>query len=210
MKKLFIIGAGGLAREVYSFISSHNFTMDDWLFEGFLDDDNDLLTKFGLSHLWRGSVGSNVPSSDNLYLIAIGSCSVKAAIFSEMQSKGAHFTNYIHPTAFVGKTVNLGKSCIILPHSVIPTDSIVGDAVVINSFCTIGHDTVVGSFTTISGHCDITGGVHIGQSVFLSSGVKIAPSKKIGDNASVGIGSIVVKNVKPGVTVFGNPAKVLF
>jgi acetyltransferase-like isoleucine patch superfamily enzyme len=33
------------------------------------------------------------------------------------------------------------------------------------------------------------------------------PGIKIGDGATVGTGSVVIKNVKPGVTVFGNPAK---
>jgi serine acetyltransferase len=43
--------------------------------------------------------------------------------------------------------------------------------------------------------------------VYVACGVSIAPSKKIGDGATIGIGSVVISNVKPGVTVFGNPAK---
>ena len=35
----------------------------------------------------------------------------------------------------------------------------------------------------------------------------MAPSKKIGDNATVGISSVVISNVKAVTKVFGNPAK---
>jgi acetyltransferase-like isoleucine patch superfamily enzyme len=43
--------------------------------------------------------------------------------------------------------------------------------------------------------------------VYVACGVSIAPSKKIGDGAYVGIGSVVISNVKAGTKVFGNPAK---
>ena len=38
-------------------------------------------------------------------------------------------------------------------------------------------------------------------------GCIIVPHRKIGDNAVIGTGSVVLGNVKAGVTVFGNPAK---
>ena len=35
----------------------------------------------------------------------------------------------------------------------------------------------------------------------------IYPGKKVGDDAFIGIGSVVINNVKAGTKVFGNPAK---
>jgi acetyltransferase-like isoleucine patch superfamily enzyme len=35
----------------------------------------------------------------------------------------------------------------------------------------------------------------------------VAPHKKIGDGAYIGIGSVVISNIKAGTRVFGNPAK---
>jgi acetyltransferase-like isoleucine patch superfamily enzyme len=37
-------------------------------------------------------------------------------------------------------------------------------------------------------------------------GARIVPNRSIGDGAVVGIGSVVLLNVQPGTTVFGNPA----
>ena len=51
--------------------------------------------------------------------------------------------------------------------------------------------------------------VVIGKDVFLAAGVCVAQDLHIGDGAYLGIGAVVLKNVNPGDTVFGNPARVM-
>ena len=211
MKKgLIIVGAGGFGRELLSFISQHNYERDDWVFSGFLDDNTNSLKPFGLERYWLGQIQSHTPSNDNVYLIALANPRTREATFTKFKNAGANFINYFCNSAFIGARVQTGLSCIVLHNSIVSTDSIIGDAVIINSFCSIGHDTRINNYVTLSGHCDVTGGVDISKGVFLASSVSIAPGKKIGENASVGIGSVVIKNVKANSTVFGNPAKTLF
>ena len=62
-------------------------------------------------------------------------------------------------------------------------------------------------WSTLSGKCALNGHVQCGKMVYMGCGVLVAPSKRIGDGATVGIGSVVISNVKAGTTVFGNPAK---
>jgi len=38
-------------------------------------------------------------------------------------------------------------------------------------------------------------------------GARIVPRVKIGTGSTVGIGSVVVRDVEPGITVFGVPAE---
>jgi len=45
--------------------------------------------------------------------------------------------------------------------------------------------------------------------VFLGSHACIIPSIKVGSWAYVGAGSVVVRDVPPGVKVFGNPATII-
>jgi maltose O-acetyltransferase len=47
----------------------------------------------------------------------------------------------------------------------------------------------------------------IGQDVRIGSNATILPVK-IGDGAIIGAGSVVTKDVPPGATVVGNPAKI--
>lgn len=49
--------------------------------------------------------------------------------------------------------------------------------------------------------------VTIGSNVWIGGGAIILPGVSIGDDAIVGAGSIVTRDVPPGVTVVGNPAR---
>lgn len=209
-KRLVIVGAGGFGRELLSFMAQHNHERDDWVFAGFLDDNPNGLDAFGLRHYWLGDIQSHLPSDELVYLIAVANPRPREAIFDKFKNNGANFINYFCNSAFIGTRVNMGLSCIVLHNSIISTDSMIGDAVIVNSFCSVGHDTKISNFVTLSGHCDVPGGVSIERGVFLASSVCVAPGKKIGEYSSVGIGSVVIKNVKANSTVFGNPAKTLF
>jgi maltose O-acetyltransferase len=50
--------------------------------------------------------------------------------------------------------------------------------------------------------------VRIGQNVWVGSGAIILPGVHIGDDAIIGAGSVVTRDVPPSATVVGNPARV--
>ena len=54
---------------------------------------------------------------------------------------------------------------------------------------------------------NIGGGVNIGSEVFIGMGVQIKEGVSIGDNAVVSMGSVVHKNIPPGLIAMGNPAR---
>ena len=70
----------------------------------------------------------------------------------------------------------------------------------------ISHNVVVGEDTFIVGETIMFGGSSTGKGVFLSGNTTVRNKVSVGDNAMVGMGSTVTKNVEPGTTVFGNPA----
>ncbi len=51
--------------------------------------------------------------------------------------------------------------------------------------------------------------VHIGKNVWLGGDVKILAGVSIGDNAIIGTGSVVTKDIPAGVIAVGNPCKVI-
>lgn len=51
--------------------------------------------------------------------------------------------------------------------------------------------------------------VHIGSDVWIGGGAIILPGVSIGEGAVIGAGSVVTRNVGPGTTVVGNPARVV-
>ena len=51
--------------------------------------------------------------------------------------------------------------------------------------------------------------VIIGRNVWIGGGALILPGITVGDNAIVGAGSVVTRDVRAGATVAGNPARLL-
>ncbi len=50
--------------------------------------------------------------------------------------------------------------------------------------------------------------IHIGSNVWIGGGALIMPGVTIGDDAIVGAGSVVTRDIPAGATAFGNPARV--
>jgi maltose O-acetyltransferase len=51
--------------------------------------------------------------------------------------------------------------------------------------------------------------VRIGRNVWIGGGAIVLPGVTVGDDAIVGAGSVVTRDVPPGATVAGNPARVI-
>lgn len=206
MKKLIIVGASGFGREVEQYIADINFESPTWEIIGYIDDNLNALE--GLSHKYIviDTIKDHQPLKETYYVLALASPSLKEKIANQLIQRGAKFATIIHPTARISPYAKIGEGCIITPFSNVNTETTVGKFVAILS-SGIGHDASVGDYSTLSGHVSINGHVSVGYKVFIGCGVVVAPSKRIGDCATVGIGSVVISNVKAQTTVFGNPAK---
>ena len=208
MKKLFIVGASGFGREVYTWIKQHPEFNKSWSLGGFLDDNADALNKFGNFADVLPLKNHQVVSS-NVYLCGLGLPLVKSKLLAPLLAQKAEFISFIHPTAIIGERVKLGRGVVVCPGASISVDISIGDFSMIGPNTTIGHDGTIGEWCTLCAQCDITGRVTIGDGVFLGSRVSIIPSKKVGSKSILGAGSVVISDVPDGVTVVGNPARIL-
>jgi sugar O-acyltransferase (sialic acid O-acetyltransferase NeuD family) len=207
MKDLYIVGAGGFGREVYSWLQDEGTLIKENHFRGFLDDNSTALDGFDLDAGIVGSVSEFSDISNAVFICGIGTVSVKRELCADLRRKGAKFLRLIHPTVIMGRNVQLGEGVVLCPRVTLTCDIRVGDMAMINCHSSAGHDAVIGNWTTISAHCDLTGASEIGDGAFLGSGCRLLPTKKVGDGAIVGPGSVVMRNVPAGARVLGSPAR---
>ena len=209
MKHLVIIGAGEFGRELYWHIQESIGYNTEFDVKGYIDDDyNPSSERYtNLQKPLISSVSDYEVKEDDVFICAVGSTSGREATVEKIIKKGGKFINVINRTSIIQGNVKIGDGVFIGPYTVIGDNVSLGNHVMLNTHSSIGHDAVLGEYTCVMSYVDITGCCQIGKKVFLASGCRMTPSTRIGDGAYVGIGSVVLRKVKPGVKVFGNPAK---
>lgn len=204
---LIIVGAGGLGREIFFWLSQEILTKGGYRIKGFIDSEPDRLGQRNYPAGVIGSIADYTPNETEELVLAIQDPKTKKVYVESLLDKGATFYSLVHPSAVIGYNVNFGDGCVVCPNCIFTNDITIGDFVFLNTNSTVGHDSTIGDYTSINGNVDITGEVKVGSGCLFGVGSKIIPGRRIGDGATIGAGSVVIRNVPPGVTVFGNPAK---
>ncbi|MEH2062271.1 MAG: acetyltransferase [Nostoc sp.] len=209
MKRLLIVGAGGFGREVLLWASDVSKHQSEWSVAGFLCDDLNALDNYDYDIPIVGGIQDYIPSNEDLLVMAIADTRNKLDLAKKLEERGAKFITLIHPTVIVAKNANIGRGCVFCPFSSVSCDTSVGNFVTVNTRSGIGHDSKIDDGCTLSSHVDLGGYVELGRGVFIGSSANLLPKTKIGDFATIGAGSVVLRSVKSGVTVFGVPAKTI-
>jgi serine O-acetyltransferase len=86
-----------------------------------------------------------------------------------------------------------------------------GTGVVIGETAAIGNNVTIYQGVTLGGTGKQKGKRHptVGNNVVVSTGAKILGNITIGDNARIGAGSVVLRDVPPNTTVVGIPGKIV-
>jgi UDP-3-O-[3-hydroxymyristoyl] glucosamine N-acyltransferase len=85
-------------------------------------------------------------------------------------------------------------------------DTRIDDNVKIDNLVHIAHNVVVRDNALIIAHAMVAGSVTVGKNVWIAPCASIRQKLSIGDDAVIGMGAVVVKDVAPGTTVMGVPA----
>ena len=207
MKKLVIIGAGGFGREVYCSATESNGYGSEFEIVGFLDDNIHALDDFKGYPPVLGTISDYVPTLNDVFVCAIGNVHVRKTISQEIINKGGHFISLIHKSAYISKNVELGVGCLIFAGVRIHCDVKLGDYVMIQPSAIIGHDTIIGDWSLINTMSICGGASKIGECVTIHINSFVMPGAVIENDVTVGAGSVTMRRVKAGRTVFGVPAK---
>lgn len=119
------------------------------------------------------------------------------------------FSNLIHPSAYIGSNVGLGRGICIGPYTVIAPNAQIENFSSINRSCSIGHDTEIGEYVTINPGVSIAGLVRIGKCTTIGIGAVVIDNIHVGSDSIIGAGAVVVRDVPDHVVSVGVPAKTI-
>lgn len=209
MKQLIIIGARGYGRVTYCLAKRCIEAGLKLEIKGFLDDNASALDGYKDYAPVLGSVEKYIPEKDDVFICALGNPKYKEKYVKIVKEKGGQFMTLIDPSAVVEKNTEIGIGCIVMHDVHVGQDVHIGDYVTLDGRSLVSHDDRIGDYCHIGATAFLAGNVQVGRGVTVHPGSYIIPKRKIGEEAIIGVGSIVVSNVKPYTTVFGNPAKII-
>lgn len=205
MEKIYIVGAGGFAREVAWLIEDINDKNPVWELAGFIDENKANVGKELNGYLVLGDVEYLNKQEKANVVIAIGSGEARENLSKKI--KNHVYPILIHPSVIKSKYMTIDEGTIVCAGSIITTNINIGKHVIINLDCTIGHDVILENYTTILPSVNVSGNVVIDERTMIGTGTAIIQGLKIGKDSIIGAGAIVVKDIPNDCTAVGNPAK---
>lgn len=209
MKKLVIIGAGGMGRSVYCIAKGCIGYGTEFVVKGFIDDDLSQLDNFEGYKPVLGTIDDYVIEEDDVFVCSIGDTKTKKIICEKLKARGAKFQTLIHKTAIVRQNAKIGDGCIIADFASVGADCTIGENSLVQTFAIAAHDCKIGNYVRIDTHATCVGGVVIEDTATIHTSAVVSHNVVVGEGATVAALSFVIKKVKPGITVYGNPAKTL-
>jgi len=199
--KLLIIGAGGHGKVVADIA----LYMNKWKHIAFLDDKN-IKFQMGIEVIGKTTEAFKYIGDWDIF-VAIGDNGIRENIQNELKAEGASFPMLIHPTAVIGRNVEIGEGSVVMANAVINCCTKIGSGCIINTGATIDHDNYIEDYVHISPGVNLAGSVRIGKGAWIGIGSVVINNLSIVSNCIIGAGSVVVRNIEAEGTYVGVPAR---
>jgi sugar O-acyltransferase (sialic acid O-acetyltransferase NeuD family) len=196
-EEIYIIGAGGLGREMAATLSC--FKEDsNYKLVGYIDDNHPVSNAINGIKVLGGIDFLKTITSGNI-LIGVGNPSVREKIYAQLATyKTLSFPIVSHPNASIhaNEFVDIEKGCYIADGCILTANISIGKFTYLLPGVTISHDTTIGSFCTLMPGVRISSGATIGNGVTIGTGSIIAKPVTICDGAVIPPGSIITSNIE--------------
>lgn len=208
-----IYGASGFGREIMPLAKSQYHAMFSDVRFVFVDDGAELGSLNGYPVLTYSEFLS-FQATNKFVVLAIANSAVREKLIEKCESDEIDILSITADNAVILDEVEIGEGAILCHFTQLTSNVKIGKQFHANIYSYVAHDCVIGDYVTFAPSVRCNGNIHIEDHAYIGTGAIIkqgTPSKPlvIGKGAVVGMGAVVTKDVPPGVTVIGNPAKPL-
>ena len=209
LQKLAIYGAGGFGREVLPMVRAYFNAQCDLVF---VDDDAALVGK-RLNGIPVYSLDQAL-AEERLFSLALADPQTRKAKAKMLEERGVKFFQAQSKETVIYDEVESGEGAILCSNVIVTSNIKIGRHFHANFHSYIAHDCVIGDYVTVAPHVSFGGRLVVGDGVYFGAGAVIkqgtaAKALHIGEGAVIGMGAVVTKDVPPGATMIGNPARLM-
>lgn len=209
--RIFVVGAGGFAREVIDIVEALAARGDELTIAAIhADGTSDSAELASRGYAVAGSVDQLPhPGPDDRFVIAFSNAAGRHRVDGMLRELGWQAAILVHPSATFGSDVSIAPGSIVCAGVRLTTNITLGRHVHVNLNSTIGHDAVLSDYVTVNPLVSVSGRVRIGPRSTIGTGASINEELSIGSDVMVGSGSVVIRDVETSSTVVGVPARVV-
>lgn len=208
MKKLYVVGGNGFAKECVQYIRYNAALGQDVKFGGLIGH-NGYRVDFGeMNKYFCGDLSEMKFQDDDYCIIGAGYPDLRRKIYNDILVYGGKLENLFVPYTSMPDGVNIGVgNCFVDTPLNGHTDICIGNGNLFNGRVVIGHDAVIGDFNFFGPTSQILGDVHIGSDNIIGANAVVLAHAKIGNNNKIAPLSCVYRGCKNNSYMFGNPAE---
>lgn len=208
-----VYGASGFGREIMPLVKDQYHAMFADVRFTFVDDGAEEESLNGypvLSYADFLALGA----INKFVVLGIANSVIREKLMEKCEADNIDVLAVVADNAVILDEVQIGDGAILCHFTQLTSNIKIGKQFHANIYSYVAHDCVIGDYVTFAPGVRCNGNIHIEDHAYIGTGAVIKqgmPNKPlvIGKGAVIGMGAVVTKDVPPGVTVVGNPARIL-
>lgn len=213
-KKLIILGGIGNGSVVANaIIDANRRGYPEWEFAGYLNDrvaaggTIESYPVLGKLANWLSFAEAGCFFINTIY--RIDGQQQRIDLFESLNIPDDRLATFVHPLAYVAPNARLGPGTVVMPLAAVSAATMLAKGCLVMVSATVLHNTRIGRYCHLAAQCCVGANMNIADGVHIGLNATARENLTIGRNSTLGMGSVLTKDMGDNEIWTGNPAKFL-